>query len=127
KKIADLKQYHNYYLQYSIEPLNFSDKITVISQIDGSIVNDNVERYKNLAKKHLSIDKIINQDKETTLLAHTNQSNIKIAIKTNLRYSQINNPHYSTNNTDEIASQFIEFLAKENQTYTIEKDVAIFT
>lgn len=127
KKIADLKQYHNYYLQYSIEPLNFSDKITVISQIDGSIVNDNVERYKNLAKNHLSIDKIINQDKETTLLAHTNQSNIKIAIKTNLRYSQINNPHYSTNNTDEIASQFIEFLAEENQTYTIEKDVAIFT
>ncbi|KRK92729.1 Trehalose 6-phosphate phosphorylase [Companilactobacillus futsaii JCM 17355] len=127
KKIADLKNYHNYYLQYKIQPLNFSGKISVISQTDGSVINSNVDRYKNLAKKHLSIDNIINENEETTLLAHTSQSKIKLAIKTNLRFPQITDAKYSINNTDEIASQFVEFSVSQGQTYTIEKDVAIFT
>lgn len=127
KKIADLKNYHNYYLQYEIKPLNFSGNVTVISQIDASIVNSNVERYKNLAKKHLSVDNIENKNQETTLLAHTNQSNIKLAIKTDLRFPQIADAKYSVNNTDEIATQFIEFSVSEGKTYSIEKSVAIFT
>ena len=127
KKTADLKNYHNYYLQYEIQPLNFSGNVTVISQTDASIVNSNVERYKNLAKKHLSVDNIENNDHETILLAHTNQSKIKLALKTYLRFSQIANADYSVNNTDEIATQFIEFPVSEGKTYSIEKDVAIFT
>ncbi len=127
KKIADLKNYHNYYLQYEIKPLNFSGNVTVISQIDASVVNSNVERYKNLAKKHLSVDNIENKNQETTLLAHTNQSNIKLAIKTDLRFPQIADAKYSVNNTDEIATQFIEFSVSEGKTYSIEKNVAIFT
>ena len=127
KKIADLKNYHNYYLQYEIKPLNFSGNVTVISQIDASIVNSNVERYKNLAKKHLSVDNIENKNQETTLLAHTNQSNIKLAIKTDLRFPQIADAKCSVNNTDEIATQFIEFSVSEGKTYSIEKSVAIFT
>lgn len=127
RKVADLKNYHNYYLQYSIQPLNFSGSIKIFTQIDASVVNSNVERYRNLANKHLSTDKITNRDKEALLLAHTIQSNIQIAVKTDIAYPDLNNPTYSTNNSDEIAEQQVTFEAKEGEAYFFEKAVAIYT
>ena len=127
RKVADLKNYHNYYLQYSIQPLNFSGSIKILTQIDASVVNSNVERYRNLASKHLSTDKIANRDKEALLLAHTTQSNIQIAVKTDLAYPDLNNPTYSSNNSDEIAEQQVTFEAKEGEAYFFEKAVAIYT
>ncbi len=127
KKVADLDNFHDYYLQYSIQPLNFSGKIKLLTQTDASVVNSNVERYRNLANKHLSVDKIENNQKYVTLLAHTTQSKVNLAIKTNITYPNINNPKYSEENTDEIASQCVEFDAEEHKIYTLEKSVSIFT
>ncbi|MGQ2374926.1 glycoside hydrolase family 65 protein [Companilactobacillus zhachilii] len=127
KKLADLKNYHDYYLQYVIEPLNFNGKITIYTQTDGTVVNSNVERYRNLANKHLVVDKIENSDTTSTLLAHTNQSDIQIAIKTELNYSTINNTQYKTNNQAEIAEQQVSFHVSAGETYHFEKYVGIFT
>lgn len=125
KRIVDLNNYHDYYLQYSIKPLNFSAKMTFYTEIDGSVVNSNVERYRNLANKHLEIDKIQNNTDDAILLAHTNQSKINIAVKSHLNYPD--SGIYSTDNTSEIANQKVEFNASEGTTYTFEKNVAIFT
>ncbi len=127
KKLADLKNYHDYYLQYVIEPLNFNGKITIYTQTDGTVVNSNVERYRNLANKHLIVDKIENSDTTSTLLAHTNQSDVQIAIKTELNYSTINNTQYKTNNQAEIAEQQVSFHVSAGETYHFEKYVGIFT
>lgn len=127
KKLADLKNYHDYYLQYVIEPLNFNGKITIYTQTDGTVVNSNVERYRNLANKHLIVDKIENSDTTSTLLAHTNQSDIQIAIKTELNYSTINNTQYKTNNQAEIAEQQVSFHVSAGETYHFEKYVGLFT
>lgn len=127
KKLADLKNYHDYYLQYSVTPLNFYGKITILTQTDASIVNSNVARYRNLANKHLIVDNIENDDKEMLMLAHTSQSQIDLAIKTNISYPDIDNAQYYMENKSEIASQFIEFNVKPNHTYTLEKAVSIFT
>lgn len=127
KKLADLKNYHDYYLQYVIEPLNFNGKITIYTQTDGTVVNSNVERYRNLANKHLVVDKIENSDTASTLLAHTNQSDVQIAIKTELNYSTINNTQYKTNNQAEIAEQQVSFHVSAGETYHFEKYVGIFT
>lgn len=127
KKIADLKNYHDYYLQYSITPLNFSGNITFLTQTDASIVNSNVERYRNLANKHLAVDSMENYDKDLLLFAHTTQSKIKLAIKTNISLPEIDVKEYSAQNDIEIANQTVEFFAVKNQTYTMEKSVSIFT
>lgn len=127
KKLADLKNYHDYYLQYVIEPLNFNGKITIYTQTDGTVVNSNVERYRNLANKHLVVDKIENSDTASTLLAHTNQSDVQIAIKTELNYSTINNTQYKTNNQAEIAEQQVSFHVSAGETYHFEKYVGLFT
>jgi len=124
KKVADMTNYHDYYLQYSIEPLNFSGKITILTQIDASVVNDNVERYRNLAKKHLSIDKIDSDDKFITLLAHTTQSKINLAVRTNLSYPEINNPRYTEEYTEETASQCVAFAVQANNTLIRSKNLS---
>ncbi|MQS98580.1 glycoside hydrolase family 65 protein [Companilactobacillus halodurans] len=127
KKVADLNNFHDYYLQYSIQPLNFSGKIKILTEIDATVTNTNVERYRNLANKHLATDEIKNDNKTQLLFAHTNQSNIKIGIKAAIDYQNINNPSYAVDNGPEVASQTIEFDGKEGQIYTFEKAVAIFT
>ena len=127
KKVADMQNYHDYYLQYAINPMNFNGKITIYTQIDGTVVNSNVERYRNLANKHLVIDQIDNIDKTAVLAAHTVQSDIKLAIKTDLHYPTIVNPLYSVHNEDEIAEQRLEFNAQAGETYYFEKDVSLFT
>lgn len=127
QKLADLKNYHDFYLKYSIQPLNFSGNIKILTQIDGSIENSNVERYRNLAKKHLSVDKIENIDKSTYLFAHTNQSKVNLAVKTTLNCQNIINPFYQIENSAEIAQQTISFAAKEREIYSIEKAVSFFT
>lgn len=127
KKVADQKNYHDYYLQYTLQPLNFSGKVTILTQTDASVINSNVERYRNLASKHLITDQITEVNKESLLLAHTSQSDIKIAVKTDLNYSNITNPDYRVNNQPEISEQTLTFNASENQTYVFEKSVAIFT
>ncbi|WP_334333292.1 glycoside hydrolase family 65 protein [Companilactobacillus sp. HBUAS59544] len=127
KKAADLKNFHDYYLQYAITPLNFSGKITLLTQTDATITNENVERYRNLAKKHLVVDKIENNDKDVLVSTHTSQSKIQIGIKTNITYLDIDNPTYYSKNSTEIASQYLEFKANINQTYTLEKAVTIYT
>lgn len=127
KKLADLTNYHDYYLQYVIEPLNFNGKVTIFTQTDGTVVNSNVERYRNLANKHLMIDKIENFDTASIFLAHTTQSNIQLAIKTDLNYSTINNTQYAVNNQAEIAEQQVSFHVSAGETYHFEKYVGIFT
>lgn len=127
KKVADLKNYHDYYLEYSVQPINFSGQIKIITETDASVVNSNVERYRNLANKHLSTDKITNEANQMLLLAHTTQSKIKLAIKTDFKYPDIKHVVYQENNQPEIAQQSIEFPATESDIYTVEKAVSIFT
>lgn len=127
KKLADLVNYHDYYLQYDLEPLNFNGKVTIYTQTDGTVVNSNVERYRNLANKHLAVDKIENSETTSLFLAHTNQSDVQLAIKTDLNYSTINNTQYQENNQSEIAEQQVSFHVSAGETYHFEKSVAIFT
>ncbi|MFH5811637.1 glycoside hydrolase family 65 protein [Companilactobacillus sp. FL22-1] len=127
KKLASLAHYHDYYLQYIVEPLNFSGKVTIYTQTDGTVVNSNVERYRNLAKRHLVVDTIKNSAAQSLMLLHTNQSEVQVAIKTDIDYSTIKDPQYSVTNQDEIAEQQVAFTAIAGQKYSFEKKVTIYT
>lgn len=126
KKVADLKNYHNYYLQYNIEPLNFSDKITIHTEIDADIQNSNVERYRDLASKHLDVDQINLKDNDAALNAHTSQSKVNIAIRTHISQN-IAGATLADSKSDKVAKQDLTFDAKQGQTYKFEKAVGIFT
>jgi trehalose/maltose hydrolase-like predicted phosphorylase len=53
KRMASMADPHLASLQYAITPLNYSGEITLSSGINGDIINDGVERYKQLNQQHL--------------------------------------------------------------------------
>ena len=118
---------HEYAISYTIKPLNFSKKITIISEIDAQIVNYGVERYRSLSSNHLNY---ISQEvigTLSTLVAETNQSKIKIAQSADLKL--VNGAALNTENliSEGRTTTKITIEAKENELYTVEKIVAVFT
>ena len=53
RRMVSMKKRHIAGLQFSVTPLNFSGVIKIRSAIDGSVINDGVDRYRQLASEHL--------------------------------------------------------------------------
>ena len=53
ERFASMANPHLVGLTYEITPLNFNEKITVKSELDGNIINDGVARYRQLNQQHL--------------------------------------------------------------------------
>ena len=65
-------------LRYVITPLNYDEKITVRSILDGDIINAGVARYSVLSSKHLEAVETKGEGNRSTLVVKTNQSKILI-------------------------------------------------
>ncbi|MBA7547895.1 putative glycosyl hydrolase [subsurface metagenome] len=115
---------------YDITPVNYSDTICIRSSIDGNIINDGVARYRDLHSKHLS--GVSSAKKKDLIFLHvqTNRSKYQIVIsaKTNL-YENKNKISADKSVLQEKAciAEDIKINAKENNTYTVEKLVSIYT
>jgi len=130
KIVASMANPHLVAIQYKIKPLNYSSTVEIKSEIDGNIINDGVERYRDLNQQHLKPVAQGNNDKISWLLVKTTQSEIEIAeavkhsvYKNNrVEKTEIN----KTNSPRKISSQFKIGLNK-NDELKVEKVVAIFT
>jgi beta-phosphoglucomutase family hydrolase len=83
RRFASMDNMHLAALEYTITPLNYSDRITVRSGLYGDHTNAGVDRYKDLNQKHL---KPVNQFSEGALQClevETTQSGIRIAAAAN--------------------------------------------
>lgn len=127
KKVADMKNYHNYSLQYTVQPLNFSGEMRIFSEIDGSIENSNVERYRSFNGKHLVVDDTKVDGHRALLLAHTKNSHVNIAVGTRIQCPNINDSVLSSNRFQEKIAQSIGFHVVEGRRYTVEKTVSMYT
>jgi len=78
-RIASMAKPHLAALKYNVTPLNYTDKITVKTVLDGDIINAGVNRYKQLKSKHLDFVNAGGEDTDSFLVVETNQSKIKIA------------------------------------------------
>ncbi len=54
RRIASMADPHLCAVKFDITPINYSDTIRIRSAIDGTIINDNVPRYRQLNSKHLA-------------------------------------------------------------------------
>ncbi|MCH4008595.1 glycoside hydrolase family 65 protein [Companilactobacillus sp.] len=127
KKVADMKNFHNYSLQYTVQPLNFSGEMKIFSEIDGSVTNSNVERYRDFDGKHLVVDKTQVDEDRALLLAHTKNSNVNIAVGTRIQSPNIDDAVLNSNRFQERISQSLSFHVVEGRSYTVEKTVSIYT
>ena len=125
KKVANMKDRHQYALSYEITPINFSGEIEICSQIDGSIINSGVERYRSLASKHLVVKEAAIYKDVAYLGAVTTQSNIELGIVAKLSIPQ--DMAIENEVEDEIVTQKVTFRAESGVSYLFEKQVAIFT
>ncbi len=127
KKVADMKNYHNYSLQYTVQPLNFSGEMKIFSEIDGAIENSNVERYRDFNGKHLVVDETKVDGDRAVLLAHTKTSGVNIAVGTHVQSPNISGSVLTSNRHQERISQSVSFHVVEGRSYTVEKTVSIYT
>jgi len=92
KRTASMANPHILALQYTIEALNYTGTIMVSSELDGTIINDGVERYRQLKQKHLSPISEVGDGNLSWLVVKTTQSNIEIAEASRFLVSK-NNSH----------------------------------
>ncbi len=128
--IASMANPHLVAIQYTIKPLNYSGLIEIKSEIDGNIINDGVERYRDLNQQHLKSVIEGNNSGICWLLVKTTQSEIEIAEA--VKHSVFKNGGAVNVEFDNINSQgkistSLKTDLNKNEELTIEKVVAIFT
>jgi beta-phosphoglucomutase family hydrolase len=129
-RLASMSDPHIAAIKYCISPLNYTDKISIKSGLDGEIVNAGVERYRALNSKHLMPVMVGGEGNLSFLLSKTNQSGIEIAEVAKLQVL-IDGQKIATNVEIEKAPasiwSTIRLNAKQGQPICLEKLVAIYT
>ncbi len=67
-------------LEYSVTPVNYSGKVEVLTEIDGDLINDGVERYSDLDQHHLDQLDQGTMNGLDYVIVKTNQSDITVSV-----------------------------------------------
>ncbi len=129
-RFASMANPHLISLKYAIKPLNYSGKVTLKTGLIGDVINEGVERYKQLNQKHLEPVNQLVKDKTMSLIVETTQSKIIIAqtAKTSLYYKNSIvdiKPKFIDNQKEIFTYYTIE--SEENSSVAIQKTVGIYT
>lgn len=130
KRVASMSNPHQSALQYEITPLNYSGIVELKSGIDGDIINEGVERYKQLNQKHLEAIQQGCEENLACVLVRTAQSYIEIAEAANHRL-YLENVFLDVLGVADVepSKAFLHFTNQLNsgETLRLEKTVGIFT
>ena len=130
ERFASMYNPHLAAISWEITPLNFSGKITVESVLDGAIMNDGVERYRQLNQKHLEPVSEDGKSGISAIVVRTTQSGIEIAEAARIEVfengEQIN-PQITIETGPGRVHSVITFDSEKNKTIKIQKTVSIFT
>lgn len=114
-------------IKYTITPLNYSGLVTVSTSLNGALINEGVERYKSLNAKHLEPVEEGGEGTVSYIKVKTNQSDIHIAEAAKLILPDKNDAQIEVKTTEGVALSIFEKELKENQSFTFEKLITIFT
>lgn len=127
-KVANMTNWHRYAIKYEIKPINFSGSLQVYSEIDGSVINGNVERYADFNQHHLDIIGMSAHDNQISMTGQTKTS--KVAFVINAKLDSPNLDPAKVINTDtenQIIRQTLNLNVEPESSYEFEKNVSIFT
>ncbi len=125
KKMASMARRNHYGIKYAFKLNKEHKDIQFISELDGDVYNYNVERYRKLTNKHLTVlNKEVN-GVMASLLVKTNQSNIEIYQESQLASQTIDLENLENNLLDKKIQQKVTMNVEENQWYEVEKNVYI--
>lgn len=130
RRMANMAIPHQAALQYEITPLNYNGNIALKSGIDGDIINEGVERYKQLNQRHLEKDQQGCEDNLIWVSVNTTQSGIQIAEAAN-HHLYLNNNRLDITGAAEVlpSKAFVHFSVpvQRSETLRLEKTVGIYT
>ena len=131
QRIASMENHHLAAIQYSVKPLNYSGKITIRTGINGNLINDGVDRYKQLNQKHLKSFAEGAEKNNAFVVVKTTQSDIEIAEASKINSFLNGNPQNEVDYENIVSDGEAYILTKteieKNSSYKIEKIVSIFT
>lgn len=130
QRVAGMNDPHLAALKYSISPLNYHGKITVKSTLNGNMINDGVERYRQLNQKHLQPVDAGAEGKLSWLVVKTTQSAIEVAeaVKLNVFFeNKPIEPEVENAITDGQVESIFSADLERLHVLTIEKIAAIYT
>ena len=128
QRIASMANQHQAAIKYSITPLNYSGQISISSQLDGTVINEGVNRYKELNSKHLKPVEQGGENDISWIKVCTTQSNIDIFEASKLILTTNNKSiedKFGVSTDDGIVYTYIDQQAEVNKTITLEKLVTI--
>lgn len=132
KRIISMHNHHLAAIQWKLIPENWSGKLTIRSAIDGDIVNNNVDRYKDLNQKHIEVMETgFDESGSMYLVSQSKQSKIRVAMAGKTKVftaSQTSETHRKAHSGKEsFVAEDIEASCRKGETLTIEKTVAFYT
>ncbi|CAM4253853.1 glycoside hydrolase family 65 protein [Gillisia limnaea] len=131
RRLVSMKDLHLAAIQWHITPQNWSGKLEIRTALDGTVINDNVARYRELEGRHLDPlrTEVINEN-SMLLVVQTKQSKITMAqaARTQIYYKQKNVKSEKNSNQEKgYIEQIFNFTVEEGKKYVVEKIVAIYT
>lgn len=131
RRFVSMRDMHMAGIEWSLTPENWSGSVQIRSALDGTVINDNVERYSDLESHHLDpiTSKQIDDD-SVLLLVQTKQSKITMAQAARTRVYKTDQRIAVDTKTEQregYISQTYQFKAEKGEKYVIEKLVALYT
>mgnify|MGYP006277726193 CR=1 FL=1 len=130
ERLAGMHNPHQAALRYCLTPLNYSGTITFRTGLDGNIINDGVERYRQLNQQHLKPHSQLTDNQKQYLTVETTQSGILIseAARIDIRSEgkELNTERSHEEKAGAVFSSF-DVSGKKGQSITVDKAVTLFT
>ncbi len=117
-------------IQYKITPLNYAGIITVRSELDGTVTNLGVKRYRELSSRHLLPLEEGGKERFSYLSVETNQSNIQIGMAAKHQVicgDEIIAPDFQVSTIQGKVTTTFEVEARSDSPVCIEKVISLFS
>jgi beta-phosphoglucomutase family hydrolase len=125
ERMASMYDPHLAAIKYKLTALNYTGSVSIASALDGTIINEGVERYKSLNSTHLSPVSQGGKDNLSYLKVKTTQSNIEIAEAAKLICNK--EVQYGVSSDDGIVYTYVDFNLVHGKSIEFEKIVSIYS
>ena len=127
-KVADMQHWHRFVVRYEVTPLNFAANMQIYAEIDGRVMNQNVERYAEFDQRHTTVTSLSAATDHAELSGQTKNSNIQFAIADRLLSDDTDTiKNTVASNSTAAIRQTLNIDVVPQHTYTFDKVVALFT
>jgi alpha,alpha-trehalase len=131
RRLVSMAHPHIAGLAVALVAENWSGRLTVRSALDGSVINDGVPRYRDLASQHLDTLEVEQPDAETMFLrSRTHQSFLHVAeaARTRLyRHDRTVDVERQVDIREDYVAQDLSCQVQQGESITVEKIVAFHT